>query len=32
MLASWFGVGTGDMSVIFPNRSRFPAASLGFMA
>jgi uncharacterized protein (DUF1501 family) len=31
-LAAWFGVGAGDMSVIFPNLSRFPAASLGFMA
>lgn len=31
-LATWFGVGTGELNTIFPNLSRFPAANLGFMA
>jgi uncharacterized protein (DUF1501 family) len=30
-LASWFGVGGGDMGTIFPNLGRFPAANLGFL-
>ncbi|MGE0357833.1 MAG: DUF1501 domain-containing protein [Burkholderiales bacterium] len=31
-LASWFGVGPGELPTIFPNLSRFPSANLGFMA
>ena len=31
-LATWFGVGAGDLGTIFPNLSRFPAQNLGFMA
>ncbi|QJR15188.1 DUF1501 domain-containing protein [Usitatibacter palustris] len=30
-LASWFGVGTGELATIFPNLSRFGAANLGFL-
>jgi uncharacterized protein (DUF1501 family) len=30
-LASWFGVGSAEMGVIFPNLAHFPAANLGFM-
>jgi uncharacterized protein (DUF1501 family) len=30
-LASWFGVASAEMGVIFPNLARFPAANLGFM-
>jgi uncharacterized protein (DUF1501 family) len=30
-LASWFGVGAGDMATIFPNLARFPVANLGFV-
>src|SRR5258706_10293303 len=30
-LAAWFGVGGGEMPMIFPNLSRFGAANLGFM-
>jgi uncharacterized protein (DUF1501 family) len=31
-LASWFGAAAADVNTIFPNLTRFPAASLGFMA
>ncbi|MBL0140942.1 MAG: DUF1501 domain-containing protein [Betaproteobacteria bacterium] len=31
-LATWFGVGTGELGAIFPNLARFPAANLGFMS
>jgi uncharacterized protein (DUF1501 family) len=30
-LATWFGVGPGDLNTIFPNLARFPVANLGFM-
>lgn len=31
-LATWFGVGAGDLGTLFPNLARFPARNLGFMA
>ena len=30
-LAAWFGVGSSDMSTIFPNLGRFASANLGFV-
>lgn len=31
-LATWFGVGPGELNTVFPNLVRFPSANLGFMA
>jgi uncharacterized protein (DUF1501 family) len=31
-LASWFGVGAGDLTDIFPRLDQYPSANLGFMA
>lgn len=30
-LARWFGVGTNELTTVFPNLSRFPSSDLGFM-
>jgi uncharacterized protein (DUF1501 family) len=30
-LASWFGVGSTDLSYVFPNLASFPGANVGFM-
>jgi uncharacterized protein (DUF1501 family) len=30
-LAAWFGVDSGNLPLVFPNLSRFPAANLGFV-
>ncbi len=30
-LASWFGVGAGDLNTVFPNLNRFASSDLGFM-
>ena len=30
-LAKWFGVGSGDLSTVFPNLGRFATPDLGFM-
>jgi len=30
-LASWFGVGTGDLSYVFPNLPKFPTSNVGFL-
>jgi uncharacterized protein (DUF1501 family) len=30
-LARWFGVGSADLSAVFPNLAKFPTSDLGFM-
>jgi len=30
-LAAWFGVGSSDLSYVFPNLTTFPAANIGFL-
>jgi uncharacterized protein (DUF1501 family) len=30
-LASWFGVGSGDLATVFPNLGRFASSNLGFV-
>ena len=31
-LARWFGVGSADLSAVFPNLAKFPTSDLGFMS
>ncbi len=31
-LASWYGVSTADLPLVFPNIGRFPTSDLGFMS
>ena len=31
-MASWFGVNSGDVNLVFPNLKRFASANLGFMS